>query len=110
VSDSTITAVRFYWRPGCGFCRALESDLARWDLPLDKHNIWEDPEAAATVRSIANGNETVPTLVIGPVKMVNPRASEVLAALQEHAPHLVPEGAEAGSGGLGDKVRRLLGG
>jgi mycoredoxin len=29
-------------------------------------NIWEDPQAAARVRSVANGNETVPTVFVGP--------------------------------------------
>lgn len=57
---------------------------------LDKHgiahqrvNIWDDPDAAATVRSIANGNETVPTVVIGGTKgMVNPSAKDVKIALE----------------------------
>jgi glutaredoxin len=57
---------------------------------LDKHgiahervNIWEDPDAAATVRSIANGNETVPTVVVGGSKgMVNPSVTDVKIALE----------------------------
>jgi hypothetical protein len=35
-------------------------------------NIWADPSAAATVRSLAGGNETVPTVVIGERGHVNP--------------------------------------
>jgi len=31
----------------------------------------------------------VPTLVIGPVALVNPTVRLVLATLQEHAPHLL---------------------
>lgn len=57
---------------------------------LDKHgivheriNIWDDPDAAATVRSIANGNETVPTVVVGGTKgMVNPSVTDVKIALE----------------------------
>jgi hypothetical protein len=33
------------------------------------------------VRSIANGNETVPTVVVGGIGMVNPSAGQVAAAL-----------------------------
>lgn len=67
----------------------LERNLSRLGLPLEKRNIWEDPDAAATVRSIARGNETVPTVVIGEARMVNPNASEVIAAVEQYAPHLV---------------------
>lgn len=56
---------------------------------MNKHNIWDDPADAATVRSYANGNETVPTLIIGPVALVNPSIKEVKATLAEHAPHLL---------------------
>ena len=81
--------VTFFWRPGCGFCMMLERNLSRLGLPFEKRNIWEDPEAAATVRSIARGNETVPTVVVGEARMVNPSASQVIAAVEQYAPHLV---------------------
>ena len=71
---------------------ALERKLEGLGVPLDKRNIWDEPEAAARVRSIANGNETVPTLVIGDAELVNPSASEVLRTMADQAPHLVPEG------------------
>jgi len=41
------------------------------------------------VRSVADGNETVPTVVIGPIGLVNPSIKQVKAALEEHAPHLL---------------------
>ena len=85
----TPEAITFYWRPGCGFCMMLERGLSKLGLPLDKRNIWDDPDAAATVRSIANGNETVPTVVIGGARMVNPSVHDVVAALADEAPHLV---------------------
>ena len=44
-------------------------------------NIWDDPDAAAIVRSIARGNETVPTVLVGGVGLVNPSVREIQAAL-----------------------------
>jgi len=83
--------VTFYWRPGCGFCARLERALDQAQIPLVRRNIWDDPDAAATVRSIARGNETVPTLVIGPVGLVNPSPAEVVDAMRTHTPDLLPE-------------------
>jgi mycoredoxin len=72
--------VEFYWRPGCGFCSALRSGLAKTDLTVQEVNIWEDPEAAARVRAVANGNEVVPTVFVGDKSLVNPSVAQVLAA------------------------------
>lgn len=106
-----LQAIEFYWRPGCPFCSGLERSLTRLALPLDKRNIWEEPDHAAFVRSVADGNETVPTLRIGEISMVNPSPDEVLAALGDQAPHLVPEGVEVPEQGrVGRVVRRVLGG
>ncbi len=87
----TTDAITFYWRPGCGFCMRLDRGLSRLGVPVVKQNIWDEPEAAEFVRSVANGNETVPTVVIGDQAMVNPPLDLVVAALHEHAPHLVPD-------------------
>ena len=92
VSDETPQAITFYWRPGCGFCMGLERRLDRLGVPLDKRNIWDDPDSAAVVRSIANGNETVPTVVVGEIAMVNPSVNRVLEAIRAEAPHLEPAG------------------
>lgn len=73
--------VIFYWRPGCGFCSSLERKLNKAGVVLDKRNIWENPADAAAVREVANGSETVPTVVVGQTAMVNPRAKQVLALL-----------------------------
>ena len=73
--------VIFYWRPGCGFCAALERQLVRRDVGFEKRNIWEDPDAAAFVRSVARGTETVPTLVVKERSFVNPSIDDVLEAL-----------------------------
>jgi glutaredoxin-like protein len=78
-TGSTTADVTFYWRPGCGFCSMLRSGLQRAGLPFREVNIWDDPDAAAFVRSVADGNETVPTVTIGDVSLVNPSAREVVA-------------------------------
>lgn len=72
--------VEVYWRPGCPFCLALMGPLRRSGLPLQEINIWEDPAAAARVRSVAGGNETVPTVFVGDQAMVNPTVRQVLTA------------------------------
>ena len=74
--------VTFYWRPGCGFCVMLKQRLVAAGVRLDERNIWEDPEAAAFVRSVARGNETVPTVVVSGTALVNPPAQQVLELLK----------------------------
>lgn len=78
-----------FWRPGCGFCSSLRRGLRDLDLPLAEVDIWEDERAAAAVRAITGGDETVPTVVVGDAAMVNPTAQQVLEAVREHAPHLL---------------------
>jgi hypothetical protein len=56
---------------------------------MTKHNIWENPGASAFVRSVAGGNETVPTVAVGSVALVNPGVREVTKVLETVAPHLL---------------------
>jgi len=72
--------VTVYWRPGCGFCHILLRELDRAGVERTEINIWENPASAAVVRSHADGNETVPTVLVGDLALVNPTAAEVLAA------------------------------
>jgi mycoredoxin len=95
-----------YWRPGCPFCWRLRSGLRRRRLPTQEVNIWADPEAAATVRAIADGNETVPTVVVGETAMVNPSPAQVLEVVRIHAPELLDR--RAGAGGWWSAVRSRL--
>ena len=46
----TPDSVNYYWRPGCPFCTMLRRGLDKAGIQTVDHNIWEDPEAAATVR------------------------------------------------------------
>lgn len=85
-SGSEITV---YWRPGCPFCSSLRGGLHRAGLPFREVNIWDDPNAAAFVRSVARGNETVPTVSIGKVNLVNPSARRVLEVAATETPALL---------------------
>ena len=87
--DGRIEAIEVFWRPGCPFFEGLGRRLDEAGVPTNLRNISENPDDAAIVRSIADGNETVPTLIIGPVALVNPSTRLVMATLREHAPHLL---------------------
>lgn len=82
-------AITVYWRQRCPYCIRLRWQLRRSGLPIRETNIWKDPDAAARVREITGGDETVPTLVVGDRPMVNPTIAEVLAEVREQAPHLL---------------------
>lgn len=69
---------------------ALERRLTDANVPFAKFNIWEGPDHAAFVRSVADGNETVPTLRIGGVSLVNPSLEQVLETMATETPDLVP--------------------
>jgi glutaredoxin-like protein len=73
-----------YWRQGCGFCTSLDRGLRQLGVPFEKINIWEEPSAATYVRSVARGNEVVPTVRIGEMALVNPSPNEVLQAARLH--------------------------
>ena len=81
-----------YWRPGCGFCAGLFRQLEAQTVPHRRVNIWEHPEAAALVRSAARGNETVPTVFVGEVSLVNPDIELLLTVASEEVPDAVPAG------------------
>jgi glutaredoxin-like protein len=78
----TAPAVEFLWRPGCGFCAALRQRLNGAGVEYQEFNIWDDPDAAARVREVADGNETVPTVFVAGNGMVNPSIDQVLAAIE----------------------------
>ena len=104
--------IDLYWRPGCGFCTTLRRGLDKLAIERVEHNIWDNPNAAATVRHHANGNETVPTVVVGSQSLVNPSAKQLLAFLSSQAPHLLPAGQdeiEESGGKVGRFVDRVLG-
>ena len=82
----TPALVRVYWRPGCPYCAMLRLGLRGARLTAEWGNIWEDRSAAAAVREITGGDETVPTVVVGAKTMVNPSARQVVAAARAARP------------------------
>lgn len=71
------TPVIVYSRPGCPYCYLLRLGLRRRGLAFTEVNIRNDPDAAAAVRAVADGNETVPTVHVGGQWLVNPSAETV---------------------------------
>lgn len=109
-TDDTAPVV-IHWRPGCGFCSALLQGVEQTPLRYDTVNIWEDEEAAAFVRSVADGNETVPTVRVGDVALVNPTPRQLLQAVAEHAPEALPADYEPPQQGpFAKAITKLLGG
>ncbi len=85
------SAVEVFWRPGCGYCSAMRTALGAAGVDATWHNIWEDPDAASFVRSVARGNETVPTVRVGEDVMVAPRPRLVIDRLVDTDPALVSD-------------------
>lgn len=73
--------VVIYWRRGCPYTKALQVRLGRRAQDAVWVDIWADPDAAAYVRSVNDGDETVPTVVIDGVAHTNPSPRRVVEAL-----------------------------
>ncbi|MFF9503241.1 glutaredoxin domain-containing protein [Streptomyces sp. NPDC014656] len=61
-----------YWRPGCTYCMRLRARLGGRAREAYWVNIWRDPEGAAAVRAVNDGNETVPTVLLAGRHHTNP--------------------------------------
>ncbi|MBS2936878.1 NrdH-redoxin [Nocardioides sp. J2M5] len=70
-----------YWRRGCTFCQRLHLMLGRRVRDAVWVDVWADPDASAYVRSVNDGDEVVPTVVIDGVPYTNPSPRVVAAAL-----------------------------
>ncbi len=70
-----------YWRPGCVYCERMRAVLGRRATSVRWVSIWADGDAAAYVRSVNDGNETVPTVLIRGEPVTNPSPARVRAAL-----------------------------
>jgi mycoredoxin len=81
-----VTEALVHWRPGCPYCARLLLGLRVRRVPHRRIDIWQDEAAAAWVRSVADGNETVPTVRIGDTALVNPSTAAVIAALAQVEP------------------------
>ncbi|MGH8981559.1 MAG: glutaredoxin domain-containing protein [Acidimicrobiales bacterium] len=63
----------------------LRRGLRRAGIATVEQDIWQSPEAAATVRGVAGGNETVPTVFVGAQALVNPSVGAVREAIARAA-------------------------
>jgi mycoredoxin len=79
--------VVIYWRPDCVYCLDLLLRLKFTRLRYQKVDIRKDAGARAFVRSVADGCETVPTVVVAGQALVNPSKRELLEVVQARAPH-----------------------
>lgn len=74
--------VIIYWRPGCVHCARLRLRLGGLATRANWVDIWEDQEAAAFVRDVNGGAETVPTVILSDGEArTNPDADLVRAEL-----------------------------
>ncbi|MDQ3944058.1 MAG: glutaredoxin family protein [Actinomycetota bacterium] len=78
-------------------------------MPFRAVNIRQDPDAAAFVRSMADGNATVPTVVIGGRVFVNLSSRQLRALLATEAPQLFPEPRQRRTGWRSGLLSRLSG-
>ena len=108
--------VTVLWRPGCPFCALLLRRLERTGLAFDRVDIWEEPTAAAWVRVVAGGNETVPTVRVAgegadpAVALVNPSVTQVMEAVGRVVPVALPKAARGSlRGRLVGRLGRLRG-
>jgi mycoredoxin len=82
-SPGTTTATfTMYSTPWCGYCHRLRSQLDREGIEYDVVDIEQQPEAAAIVEQVNNGNQTVPTLVYSDgTAQTNPSLKQVTEKL-----------------------------
>lgn len=103
VEQTAASMVEVLWRPGCPYCSALRRDLNRRGVPARWRNIWEDGRAQELVRAANNGNETVPTVVVGDRTLTNPRWSQLQPLLPDG-----PWNEPVGHTRISAETRRLL--
>ncbi|GAB3668606.1 hypothetical protein GCM10027596_39590 [Nocardioides korecus] len=80
-SSPTTPQVEIMWRPGCPFCGPLRRGLRRAGVVTVEHDITSSVDAATRVRAATGGDETVPTVFVGPRALVNPSVDQVMAAI-----------------------------
>ncbi len=74
--------VTMYTTTWCGYCHRLKSQMDREGITYEVIDIEQQPEAAAIVERVNNGNQTVPTLVYPDgTAQTNPALKDVKAKL-----------------------------
>lgn len=75
-----MASITVYWRPMCGYCEQLKTELRNRGIEFDDVDIWTDRSKAELVKQASGGDEIVPTVQVGDQFLVNPSLDEVLAA------------------------------
>lgn len=93
-----VDGIEVLWRPGCPFCASLRRGLRRRAIATTEIDIWQDRDAAERIRAVTGGDETVPTVFVGGLALVNPRTRDVVAAIEnefpERARQMIPGGED----------------
>jgi mycoredoxin len=77
-----VTSLTMYSTSWCGYCRRLKTQLDREGIGYTEVNIEQDPESAAFVERVNNGNQTVPTVLFPDGSaLTNPSLAQVKAKL-----------------------------
>ncbi|AOW93960.1 NrdH-redoxin [Rhodococcus sp. WMMA185] len=111
-STQYVDGVEVMWRPACPFCMNLRRGLRRRAVSTTEVDIWKDPGAAERVRAATGGDETVPTVFVGNLALVNPSVKAVLAAIEREFPERVHDMVGERGGGkpnLWSRMSRVLG-
>ena len=78
------TQITMYSTPWCGYCHRLRGQLDREGVSYTVIDIEEHPGAAAYVREVNDGFETVPTVVFADGSaLTNPSLAQVLARVAQ---------------------------
>lgn len=73
------TPITMYSTPWCGYCHRLRGQLDREGVSYTVIDIEQQPDAAAYVREVNGGFETVPTVVFADGSaLTNPSLAQVL--------------------------------
>lgn len=79
-----MSEITMYTTSWCPFCSSLKADLDRTETPYEIIDVEENLEAAEWVKSVNNGNRTVPTLRYSDdTHATNPAGDEVRAKYAE---------------------------
>ena len=77
-----MSALIMYSTTWCGYCKRLKTALKAEGISYTEIDIEQDPAAAEFVRSVNNGNQTVPTVKFADGSaLTNPGLREVKAKL-----------------------------
>ena len=77
-ADAATAPLTMYSTPWCGYCQRLKAQLTRAGIAWAEVDIERDEHAAALVREVNRGNETVPTVVFPDgTAMTNPSLRDI---------------------------------